>query len=70
MPDGKVISQDEHNSLFLGNYAVTGSSNVIVLVDNTNTITVPFYFSSSNEVILQFPDETVLFKRDNSNDSN
>ncbi|HEX5398981.1 MAG TPA: hypothetical protein VFY06_08025 [Verrucomicrobiae bacterium] len=67
MPDGRVISQDERKTLFLGNYSVTGTSNVITLADSTNTITVPFYFSATNEVILKFPDETVLFKRDNSN---
>ena len=69
-PDGKVISQDAQKSMFLGGYTVTGPSNsVVVLVDNTttNTSTVPFYFLSPNEVIMQFPDETILFNREKSN---
>lgn len=60
MPDGKMIAQDEQKAVHIGSYRVIDSSNVIVLVDNanTNTATVPFYFPSTDEVVLEFPAET------------
>ena len=67
-PDGNVISQDEQKKLFLGSYRMMGYSNVVMLSDNTstNTSTVRFYFRSPDEVIMEFPDETILFKRGKS----
>jgi hypothetical protein len=66
MPDGRAFSEDEKGSVSLGSYTVINPSNMVAVSDG-GTNMVPFYFPSDNEVILQFPGKTALFKRVNSN---